>query len=101
LQQGFPPVTAPTALGVAGTPSVGTSPASASLSPQQLQRATEIIRSALEKSAYRWRSVETLASIAAIPESLVLDILRSDPDVRLSCGKSARQIAGLKARVGE
>jgi hypothetical protein len=58
------------------------------------------IREGLRSSEFTWRSVERLAAVSGTTESQVLEILRADPDVRLSVGKSGRQIAGLKSRVG-
>jgi hypothetical protein len=59
------------------------------------------VRRALEGSEYRWRSIERLAAAAGVPESSALEILRADPEVRLSLGKSGRRIAGLRSRVGD
>jgi hypothetical protein len=59
------------------------------------------LRAALQNSQFRWRSVERLAVTAGISESAVVDFLRGDPEVRLSVGKSGRQIAGLRNRVGD
>ena len=69
-----------------------------SLSPQQISDAEKRIIDGLNNHKYRWRSVERLASISGINENEVLNILRSNPDVDLSMGKSKRQIAKLKNR---
>lgn len=58
------------------------------------------IQEELRSSEFSWRSIGRLASAAGTTESQVLQILRADPEVRLSVGKSGRQIAGLKKRVG-
>jgi hypothetical protein len=58
------------------------------------------LEQALRHSQFKWRSIERLSAIAGASEAQVLTLLRSDPDVRLSVGKSGRQIAGLRSRVG-
>jgi hypothetical protein len=58
------------------------------------------LEQALRHSQFKWRSIERLSAIAGASEEQVLSLLRSDPDVRLSVGKSGRQIAGLRSRVG-
>lgn len=57
-----------------------------------------MISDGLEKSRYRWRSIERLAAIGGVTEADALAILRSDRGVRLGTGKSGRQIARLKER---
>jgi hypothetical protein len=42
--------------------------------------------------------VERLSHLAGVSEADALEILRSDPNVVLSRGKSGRQIARLKSR---
>jgi hypothetical protein len=68
------------------------------LSSEQLENARRRIQEALRSGKYRWRSIERLAVIGGISESQTLDILRSDPEVIFSMGKSGRQIARLKSR---
>ncbi len=57
------------------------------------------LREALQSPKFSWRSIDRLAAIAAVEESVVLDVLRSDPEVIFSLGKSGRQLAGLRSRV--
>jgi hypothetical protein len=46
----------------------------------------------------RWRSIEKLAIIGGVSESEALDILRRDPNVDLSRGRSGHMIAKLKVK---
>jgi len=55
---------------------------------------------ALSKTKYKWRSLERVASEMAISEEQAADLLRSDPSVRFSKGKSRKIIVGLRSRVG-
>jgi hypothetical protein len=68
---------------------------------EDAEQVTSRLRSALESPKFKWRSIERLAAISGLPESRVLELLYADPSVRVSIGKSGRQIAGLKSRVGE
>lgn len=54
---------------------------------------------ALDHPRFSWRSLSKLASIVALPEDEVASILRADPTVRFSRGKSKRIIVGLRSRV--
>jgi hypothetical protein len=73
-------------------------PALTNLSDKQLDHAKQRIQEALKSGKYRWRSIERLAAVGGISENQTLDILRSDPDVVFSVGKSGRQIARVKSR---
>jgi hypothetical protein len=73
-------------------------PAEAVLTPDQARAAADRMRQALTSGNYVWRSIERLAVIAGVPESTALDMLRADPEVVLSMGKSQRQIARLASR---
>lgn len=85
-------------------PSLGTQtskllePPGVTPSTVQLEDAKRRIMDALNSGKYRWRSVERLATVGGIPENHALDLLRSNPEVLLSIGKSGRQIARLKSR---
>jgi hypothetical protein len=68
------------------------------LTPDQALAARDRMRTALSSGKYLWRSIERLATIAGVPESAALAILRADPDVVLGMGKSQRQIARLASR---
>jgi hypothetical protein len=72
----------------------GGGPATAETGGSALSR----MEQALEDPRYRWRSVERLSHLAGVSEADALEILRSDPNVVLSRGKSGRQIARLKSR---
>jgi hypothetical protein len=54
---------------------------------------------ALNKPTYKWRTLERIAIEAAISEERAADLLRSDPSVRFSKGKSRKVIVGLRSRV--
>jgi hypothetical protein len=68
------------------------------LSEQARKDALRRMKNALTTGKWRWRSIERLAVIGAVTESQAIDILRSDPEVVLSRGKSGNQIARLKSR---
>jgi len=53
----------------------------------------------LNNPKFKWRTLERVAMEAAIPEELAADLLRSDPSVRFSKGKSKKVIVGLHSRV--
>jgi hypothetical protein len=59
---------------------------------------TRRIHEALSSGKYLWRSVERLAVIGGVSEIDTIAILRADPDVVLSKGKSGKSIARLKVR---
>jgi hypothetical protein len=67
---------------------------------EDAEHARSRIRAALASSEYKWRSIDRLAAISGLPESRVLELIRGDPFVRLSVGKSGRRIVGLTSRVG-
>lgn len=69
----------------------------AGLPTQDCKHVAARIREALESSQFMWRSIDRLAAVSGMEESQVLEILRADPEVRLSVGKSGRQIAGLRS----
>jgi cellulose biosynthesis protein BcsQ len=52
------------------------------------------------ESAQPWRTLKRIAIEAAIPEETAASVLRSDPDVRFSVGRSGDTIVGLISRVG-
>lgn len=54
---------------------------------------------ALNSPKYKWRTLERVAIEAAISEERAGDLLRSDPSVRFSKGKSQKVIVGLSSRV--
>ena len=66
-----------------------------------MERVKTLIRKALETSKFQWRSIERLAGASCVDEKQVLEIVRADPTIRLGLGKSGRQIAGLRTRVGD
>jgi len=68
------------------------------LSSDQRDIAKQRMKEALTNDEYLWRSNERLAIIGGISESQALNILRADPEVVLSMGKSRRQIARLASR---
>jgi hypothetical protein len=50
---------------------------------------------------YKWRTLQNVAIEAAISEERAADLLRSDPAVRFSKGRSTKKIiVGLRSRVG-
>ncbi|NAS31033.1 hypothetical protein GTQ40_08640 [Flavobacteriaceae bacterium R38] len=53
---------------------------------------------ALKNGKYRWRSLETLASISGISTGAIRDLLVTDENIVLSKGKSGRQIVRFKGR---
>ena len=55
---------------------------------------------ALSGPKYKWRTLQRVATEAAISEERAADLLRSDPTVRFSKGKSQNMIVGLRSRVG-
>jgi hypothetical protein len=59
------------------------------------------ITESLRNPRFRWRTLQRVAVEAAISEDQAADILRSDPTVRTSIGKSRRIIVGLRSRVGD
>lgn len=56
------------------------------------------MKDALADGRFRWRSLERLAIIGALNEDNAVDLLRSDPEVVFSLGKSGRRIARLQMR---
>jgi hypothetical protein len=54
---------------------------------------------ALSNPKYRWRTLGRVAAETAISEEQAADLLRSDPSVRFSRGKSREIIVGLRFRV--
>lgn len=71
--------------------------------PDSLSRERAIrnrLREALLNQRYRWRNIERVAAEAAISEDLAADLLRADPEVRFSRGKSGGIIVALQSRVG-
>jgi hypothetical protein len=56
------------------------------------------IEEALKDPAHRFRSVERLSFIAGISEDEILDLLRGQPDIVFTKGKSGKIIARLKYR---
>ena len=71
------------------------------LDDDDMERVKTLVRGALEGSQFQWRSIERLAGASGVNEKRVLEIIRADPTIRLSIGKSGRQIAGLRTRVGD
>jgi hypothetical protein len=55
---------------------------------------------ALQHHRFRWRSVDRLAAEAGISQDLTVDLLRADPDVRFSKGKSGKMIVAMRSRIG-
>jgi hypothetical protein len=53
---------------------------------------------ALRDEKWTWRSIPTLAIKAGVSEDDALEILRNDPNVVFSVGKSGRRIAKLSVR---
>lgn len=58
------------------------------------------VSAALENPRFRWRSLDRVAAESALSQEQVADLLRSDPAVRFSRGKSGNVIVGLRSRVG-
>ncbi len=85
--------------GGAGAAGGSIAPVAAAPTDDRAAAATRI-RQQLETSEFKWRSVERLAAASGLSQSQVLEMLRADPAVRLGVGKSGRQIAGLRSRVG-
>jgi hypothetical protein len=56
------------------------------------------MKEALQSPDYRWRTVSRLASIACISEDEAKSLLRADPEIVFSIGKSGNSIAKLKSR---
>jgi predicted nuclease with TOPRIM domain len=65
---------------------------------QEKEVALRRMKEALTSGKWRWRSIDRLAVIGGVSESEAMDILRNDPDVIFSIGKSGRTIARLKSR---
>ena len=55
---------------------------------------------ALRHPRFKWRSLGRVAAEAAISEERAADILRSEPEVKFSKGKTGNIIVGLRSRVG-
>jgi hypothetical protein len=55
---------------------------------------------ALQHREHKWRTLERVSIEAATSEEKAADLLRSDPRVRFSKGKSGKIIVGLRTRVG-
>jgi TIR domain len=82
---------------------VPSNPASAEKIPTGLTRERAIrkrLKDALVNHRFGWRTIERVAFEAAISEDLAADLLRADPEVRFSKGKSGNVIVGLRSRVG-
>jgi hypothetical protein len=75
------------------------SPESRSTDKTEISR-TQRLRDALANPKYEWRSVERLAILMGVTEDDVIRLILSQDDIRLSRGKSGRQIVGLVSRVG-
>jgi hypothetical protein len=58
------------------------------------------LRDALTNHEFKWRSIDRLAAIIGTSEEETIKLVLTQPDIRLSMGKSGRQIAGLTSRVG-
>jgi hypothetical protein len=58
------------------------------------------LRESLEHKRFRWRSLKETAVTAGISEEAAADLLRADPEVRFSKGKTGNIIVGLRSRVG-
>jgi hypothetical protein len=52
----------------------------------------------LKDEAWTWRSVNKLAGMAGITEDEAIEILRYDPNIAFSVGKSKRRIVKLRNR---
>ena len=68
------------------------------LDTELVHNATDRMMEGLRSHKYRWRSVERLAYLAGTTEGQALEMLRNNPNVVLSVGKSGRQIARAKDR---
>jgi hypothetical protein len=62
------------------------------------RNAYERMMKGLKDEAWTWRSIERLATMAGIAEEEATEILRYDPNVIFSVGKSKRKIAKLRIR---
>jgi hypothetical protein len=72
--------------------------------PPEVDRDREIrerLKASLEAPEFEWRSLERVATGAAISEERAADLLRSDPEVRFSKGKNGNIIVGLRSRIGD
>jgi hypothetical protein len=65
---------------------------------EQPSDALSRMKEALRSHDYRWRTISRLASIGCVSEDEARSLLRSDPDVVFSVGKSGNPIAKLKSR---
>jgi hypothetical protein len=89
LKQAAPPVTtAEAAKEGAPTP----------LTSEPRADAQRVMIEALANPKFRWRSIERLAAIANLPQPEAAELLRFNPDVVFSIGKSKQPIARLKTR---
>ncbi len=84
-----------------GVPSVSIEPPQPEpTAPQARERLWRTLEGSLNDARYRWRSTDRLAVIAGVSQDEVREILREHTDeVRISRGKSGREIAGLRSRV--
>ncbi len=55
----------------------------------------EKIYAALKSSPFEWRSIERLSIVTGYSQEQILPLLLNDPNIKLSLGKSGRQIAKL------
>ena len=58
----------------------------------------ERMKEALRSPKFRWRTISRLAAIGCVPEETAKSLLRSDPEIVFSIGKSGNPIAKLKSR---
>lgn len=74
---------------------------SSALDTLKLDRATrDRLAESLLHATFRWRSLDRVAAESGLTPERAADLLRSDPEVRFSKGKSGKTIVGLKSRVG-
>jgi hypothetical protein len=58
------------------------------------------IREALDNQHFKWRSLQRVAISAGISEEEAADLLRADPEIRFSKGRTGNILVGLRSRVG-
>jgi TIR domain len=68
--------------------------------PGDDQHIARRLRSALESSKFKWRSLEWAAVEAGVSEQTAADVFRRDDEVRFGRSKSNQTLVGLVSRVG-
>jgi hypothetical protein len=85
---------------IAEVRAVGSTPTSGEQRAVSAERTVrERLNTALQHHRFKWRTIERVAAEAGISEERAAELLRSDPDVTFSRGKSREIIVGLQSRV--